>query len=247
MDTAYGRLGLPVPPGAVSSQATVISVDRPSATPSPTPGLKAFGMDHGEPTVEGHDLFFTSDEHATFTWSDATRRPTAVGDRVRMLPAHVDPTVAYHERMWVIDATDPTAAARSSTPGRSTSGTGESGSAESTDALGDRRSTRCATRVAPGLPPRSRPPPRRRSAVGATAVGDQRDHASAEPTAGEPRAVRARRDQLRRPAGRARASTTPKSSRDERWLSTIRRRRPRRHRPPARRRTATTRSISSTT
>jgi D-serine deaminase-like pyridoxal phosphate-dependent protein len=26
-----------------------------------------------------------------------------VGDRVRVTPAHVDPTVAYHERMHVVD------------------------------------------------------------------------------------------------------------------------------------------------
>ena len=26
-----------------------------------------------------------------------------MGDRVRLLPAHVDPTVAYHERMYVVD------------------------------------------------------------------------------------------------------------------------------------------------
>ena len=35
-----------------------------------------------------------------------TFRPTApvrVGDRVRVWPAHVDPTVAYHERMHVVD------------------------------------------------------------------------------------------------------------------------------------------------
>ena len=26
-----------------------------------------------------------------------------VGDRVRVLPAHVDPTVAYHEHLWLVD------------------------------------------------------------------------------------------------------------------------------------------------
>jgi D-serine deaminase-like pyridoxal phosphate-dependent protein len=57
-------------------------------------------MDHGEPTVEGHTIFFTSDEHAAFV-PDPDRRP-AVGDRVRMFPAHVDPTVAYHRQMWVL-------------------------------------------------------------------------------------------------------------------------------------------------
>ena len=29
-------------------------------------GLKALGMDHGDPTVEGADVWFCSDEHLTF-------------------------------------------------------------------------------------------------------------------------------------------------------------------------------------
>ena len=28
--------------------------------------------------------------------------PVRVGDRVRLWRAHVDPTVAYHERMWLV-------------------------------------------------------------------------------------------------------------------------------------------------
>jgi D-serine deaminase-like pyridoxal phosphate-dependent protein len=104
MDTAYARLGLPFRQ-ALFVDATVISVARGHAVADA--GLKAFGMDHGEPTVEGYDLFFTSDEHATFTWPDEAHGRPGVGDRIRMLPAHVDPTVAYHERLWVIDATDP--------------------------------------------------------------------------------------------------------------------------------------------
>ena len=64
-------------------------------------GLKAFGMDHGEPTIEGRTMFFRSDEHATFTWEGDDEGAPAVGERVRMVPAHVDPTVALHERMWV--------------------------------------------------------------------------------------------------------------------------------------------------
>jgi len=42
-----------------------------------------------------------SDEHTTFGWRDGAR--LAVGSRVRMIPAHVDPTVAYHERLHVLD------------------------------------------------------------------------------------------------------------------------------------------------
>ena len=58
-------------------------------------------MDHGDPTVVGGACWFVSDEHTTFGTDDA--HPVAVGDRVTVLPAHVDPTVALHERMLVID------------------------------------------------------------------------------------------------------------------------------------------------
>ena len=92
MDTAYGHLDLPFRL-ALSIVATVISVSDGWAVADC--GLKALGMDHGDPTVVGHTVWFCSDEHVTF----GPESPVAVGDRVRVLPAHVDPTVAYHERM----------------------------------------------------------------------------------------------------------------------------------------------------
>jgi D-serine deaminase-like pyridoxal phosphate-dependent protein len=60
-------------------------------------GLKALGMDHGNPGVEGARVWFCSDEHITFG-----ERRVAVGERIRVWPAHVDPTVAYHERAWLV-------------------------------------------------------------------------------------------------------------------------------------------------
>jgi D-serine deaminase-like pyridoxal phosphate-dependent protein len=62
-------------------------------------GLKALGMDHGNPTVEGGECWFVSDEHITF----GLRDPVRVGDRLRVIPAHVDPTVSQHERLHVLD------------------------------------------------------------------------------------------------------------------------------------------------
>jgi D-serine deaminase-like pyridoxal phosphate-dependent protein len=97
MDTAYGHLDLPFEL-ALSVVATVISVSEAWAVADC--GLKALGMDHGDPTVIGHTVWFCSDEHVTF----GPETPVAVGDRVRVLPAHIDPTVAYHERMHL--ATD---------------------------------------------------------------------------------------------------------------------------------------------
>ena len=43
-------------------------------------------------------MLFCSDEHVTFVPS----RDVKVGQRVRLHPAHVDPTVAYHEALHVV-------------------------------------------------------------------------------------------------------------------------------------------------
>ena len=65
-------------------------------------GLKAFGMDHGDPKVlEVGDGWFVSDEHITFGLAEGSS--VQVGDRVRVLPAHVDPTVSQHEHLHLID------------------------------------------------------------------------------------------------------------------------------------------------
>jgi D-serine deaminase-like pyridoxal phosphate-dependent protein len=64
-------------------------------------GLKAFGMDHGDPKVlDVGDCWFVSDEHITFGVAEGA--DLSVGDRVRVLPAHVDPTVSQHERLHVV-------------------------------------------------------------------------------------------------------------------------------------------------
>jgi D-serine deaminase-like pyridoxal phosphate-dependent protein len=99
MDTAYAKLDLPFRP-ALSLLATVISANPRFAVADC--GLKALGMDHGNPDVEGAKVWFCSDEHVTFA-PEAPRRP---GDRVRVWPAHVDPTVAYHERLHVVEGED---------------------------------------------------------------------------------------------------------------------------------------------
>jgi D-serine deaminase-like pyridoxal phosphate-dependent protein len=95
MDTAYLKLGLPFR-SALSAIATVISVSEEFAVADC--GLKALGMDHGNPEIEDAKVWFCSDEHVTF----APERPVRVGDRIRLVPAHVDPTVAYHEALHVV-------------------------------------------------------------------------------------------------------------------------------------------------
>ncbi len=96
MDTAYAKLGLPFVQ-ALSVLSTVISVSKNWVVADC--GLKALAMDHGNPSVEGADVWFCSDEHLTF----APGRPLRVGDQIRVLPAHVDPTVAYHQHLFVLN------------------------------------------------------------------------------------------------------------------------------------------------
>jgi D-serine deaminase-like pyridoxal phosphate-dependent protein len=96
MDNDYGKLGLPFR-RALAIAATVIHVnDRWSVADC---GLKAMGMDHGNPTIDDADVLFCSDEHVVFT----PARAMHVGERILVWPAHVDPTVAYHERMQLAD------------------------------------------------------------------------------------------------------------------------------------------------
>jgi D-serine deaminase-like pyridoxal phosphate-dependent protein len=96
MDTAYAKLGLPFVQAFVVL-ATVVSVsDRYAVADC---GLKALGMDHGNPAIEDAKVLFCSDEHVTFVPED---RPARVGDRIRVVPAHVDPTVAYHDRFHLV-------------------------------------------------------------------------------------------------------------------------------------------------
>jgi D-serine deaminase-like pyridoxal phosphate-dependent protein len=92
MDTAYGRLGLPFEQAAFVL-ASVISTSPGWAVGDA--GLKAFGMDHGNPELKAGTVLFCSDEHVSFT------PPRPVGDRAWLVPAHIDPTMACHERVQV--------------------------------------------------------------------------------------------------------------------------------------------------
>jgi D-serine deaminase-like pyridoxal phosphate-dependent protein len=94
MDTAYGKLGLPFQRG-LSVLATVISASAGYAVADC--GLKALGMDHGNPSIDDAAVWFCSDEHITF----APQRPVRIGERIRVWPAHIDPTIAYHERLYL--------------------------------------------------------------------------------------------------------------------------------------------------
>lgn len=96
MDTAYGALGLPFVQ-AFWVWSTIVSVSDKYAVGDG--GLKSLGMDHGNPEIPGAKVWFCSDEHITY----APESPVSVGDRVRIVPAHVDPTMAYHQQIHVVE------------------------------------------------------------------------------------------------------------------------------------------------
>jgi D-serine deaminase-like pyridoxal phosphate-dependent protein len=101
MDTAYAKLDMPFAP-AMSLVATVISINRSGGWAVADVGLKALGMDHGNPSIvdpAGAQVWFCSDEHVTFLLQGAG--PVTIGQKIRIQPAHIDPTVAYHDRIQV--------------------------------------------------------------------------------------------------------------------------------------------------
>lgn len=105
MDTFYARLGHPFLQAA-HVYGTVLSATPKFAVADV--GLKSMGMDHGNPTLEtldgnGADVWFLSDEHITFVPHSGV---ATVGDRVRVPPAHIDPTMAMHEVAWVVRGHD---------------------------------------------------------------------------------------------------------------------------------------------
>ena len=99
MDSHYGALELPFVQ-ALYVVGTVISVSDSWAVIDV--GLKSLGMDHGNPTIESASVWFCSDEHITFSMKDGRPLPD-IGNRVLVRPAHIDPTIALHEVMHVVD------------------------------------------------------------------------------------------------------------------------------------------------
>ena len=97
MDTHYAQLDLPFVQ-AMWVVGTVISTN--SKWSVADVGLKSLGMDHGNPSIDGHSVLFCSDEHITFTSTGDTPTPK-LGDRVFVTPSHIDPTMALHETAYV--------------------------------------------------------------------------------------------------------------------------------------------------
>ena len=105
MDTAYGAVeDLPFEQALFVLGAVISRTPPAEGIPGwavVDVGLKSLGMDHGNPTIPGGVVWFCSDEHVT--WQPDDWDAVRLGDRVRVVPAHVDPTIALHERMWLVD------------------------------------------------------------------------------------------------------------------------------------------------
>jgi D-serine deaminase-like pyridoxal phosphate-dependent protein len=102
MDTDYRDTGVPFEQAfwvlgtVVSRSADRCVVDA---------GHKAMTKDHGNPAVDGIDgavVTALNDEHAVVALPPDSG--VRIGDRVRMIPSHTDPTVNLHDRFYAIDA-----------------------------------------------------------------------------------------------------------------------------------------------
>ena len=96
MDTAYAKLGLPFR-RALSVLATR-DLRRPCATRWPTAGSRRSAWTTATPRSTAR----RSGSAPTSTSPSRRRRPCGWATAIRVWPAHVDPTVAYHERMHLV-------------------------------------------------------------------------------------------------------------------------------------------------
>jgi len=97
MDGDYSKLDLPFKEGLLLL-TTVISTSMTDYAVLDG-GLKALSVDSGNPKLFGQgEVMFCSDEHTTVTnasWS--------VGQRAGLRPSHIDPTIAKHESIYLVD------------------------------------------------------------------------------------------------------------------------------------------------
>ena len=107
MDAGYGDCGVGFE-HSLFLWSQVMSAPRPGAVILDA-GLKAFTAEHGMPRMaapagsgwEGLRVRGASDEHATVDTAGAERAPR-VGDKLRLIPPHCDPTVNLHDWLTCI-------------------------------------------------------------------------------------------------------------------------------------------------
>jgi D-serine deaminase-like pyridoxal phosphate-dependent protein len=102
MDTAYGKLDIPFEQ-AMWVLGTVVSRPSPLLCVLDS-GHKSCTEDHGNPSVrgiEGASVMFLSDEHASL--NIPADSPLKAGDRVELVPSHIDPTINLHDVFYALD------------------------------------------------------------------------------------------------------------------------------------------------
>jgi D-serine deaminase-like pyridoxal phosphate-dependent protein len=102
MDTDYAKLGLPFE-HALSVLGTVISRPVPERCVADS-GHKSCTKDHGNPSVHGiggASVLTLNDEHATI--AVPSECAIHIGDRIQLLPSHIDPTMNLHDVVYALD------------------------------------------------------------------------------------------------------------------------------------------------
>jgi 3-hydroxy-D-aspartate aldolase len=102
MDTAYGKEGLPFEQ-AFWVLGTVLSRPTPTSVTADC-GHKSCSQDHGMPDVRdvtGATVTFLADEHAMIAVPGDSA--IQVGDRVRLVPSHIDPTINLHDVFYALE------------------------------------------------------------------------------------------------------------------------------------------------
>ena len=102
MDTHYAQLKIPFVQ-ACFVLGTVISRSKDWLVIDV--GLKSLSTDHGNPSVDGYDVVFCSDEHTTLVINnDSTKALANIGEKLLVRPSHIDPTMAMHSVAWLTRA-----------------------------------------------------------------------------------------------------------------------------------------------
>jgi D-serine deaminase-like pyridoxal phosphate-dependent protein len=102
MDSDYARVGIPFE-HAISVLGTVVSRPVPERCVADC-GHKSCTKDHGHPLVkgiEGATVTALNDEHATLAIPASTT--IEIGDRIELLPSHIDPTMNLHDVVYALD------------------------------------------------------------------------------------------------------------------------------------------------
>ncbi|KAJ4339425.1 hypothetical protein N0V95_007779 [Ascochyta clinopodiicola] len=114
MDTDYRNAVGTKYSNSLTILATVISKQGPKSVTIDA-GLKSLTTDSGlaECKTPGYTYGVLGDEHGSLSWTDAAE--LKIGDRVEMVPSHIDPTINLHdfyyahrdgviEEIWPVDA-----------------------------------------------------------------------------------------------------------------------------------------------